>query len=266
MLIFLAAALAGDESTPATTPAAESAPAAEAPAPAPAPSAPADAPKPVADAAPEPEPDADLELVPRVPRWNVQVNVSGVVFDSTSSVPIVSESGVTAVGGSVSYAVTPWLHPFVGFNAMRAGMSHGGPGLMEESESGDDEAYYYYDSPQLQTAYDQQQIALGARGELAVHPLVGLFVLGQGQLTLATLRFDDDQDVDDNLSQFEASGATGGVTGTAGLTAYAPTGGDLSVSFSAEVGYEWNAPLEIGEVATLDVSGVFLRFGAGVRF
>lgn len=248
MLIFLSAALAGDEAAPA--PAAEPAPATQ--------------PAPQAVASPEPEPDAELAPVPRVPRWNVQVNLSGVILDPESAVAAVSETGVTALGGSVSYAVTPWLHPFVGFNALRAGMGHGSAGMLTVDDYDGEEAYS--SGPFLNTAYEQQQIALGARGELAVHPMVGLFVLAQGQATLATLRFDDDPDVDDNLGQFEASGATAGLTGSAGLSAYAPTGGDVSVSFSAEGGYAWNAPLEIGEVATLDISGVFLRFGVGARF
>ncbi len=256
MLIFLSAALAGDEAAAAPaaepTPAGEQAPAAE--------SAP---PVALPDAAPLPEPDAALAPVPRVPRWNVQVNLSGVILDPNSAVSLVSETGVTAVGGSVSYAVTPWLHPFVGFNALRAGMAHGSSGLLEE-EGYDEELYA--STPFLNTAYEQEQIALGARGELAVHSMVGLFVLAQGQATVGTLRFDDDPDVDDNLGQFEASGATAGLTGSAGLTTYAPTGSDVSVSFSAEGGYEWNAPLEIGDVATLDISGVFLRFGVGARF
>lgn len=257
MLIFLSVALAGDEAAPA--PAAEpTPPVAQAPAAEPAP------PVALPDAAPEPEPDAALAPVPRVPRWNVQLNLSGVFLDPESAVPVVSETGVTAVGGSVSYAVTPGLHPFVGFNALRAGMGHGNAGMLafEDYDASDT----YSSGPFLNTAYEQQQLALGARGELAVHSMVGLFVLGQSQLTLATLRFDDDLDVDDNLGQFEASGATLGVTGSAGMSAYAPTGADVSVSFSAEAGYEWNAPLEVGEVATLDISGVFLRLGVGARF
>lgn len=257
MLIFLSAALAGDEAAAAPaaepTPAGEQAPAAE--------SAP---PVALPDAAPLPEPDAALAPAPRVQRWNVQLNLSGVILDPESAVPVVSETGVTAVGGSVSYAVTPWLHPFVGFNALRTGMGHGNAGMLELDAYEDEEIYS--SSPFLNTAYEQQQLALGARGELAVHSMVGLFVLAQGQATFGTLRFDDDPDVDDNLGQFEASGATAGVTGSAGLTAYAPTGSDVSVSFSAEGGYEWNAPLQIGDVATLDISGVFIRVGVGARF
>ncbi len=268
MLIFLSLALAADDapaagSAPVPAPAADPAPAAE-PAPAPAPAA---DPAPVAlpDAPPEPEPDAHIVPVPHVPRWNVQLNVSGVILDSNSSYKELNSSGSAAFGGTVSYAYKPWLHPFFGISALRAGRTHYNDGLL----TGTDEEEWEYSegaTGDLLTSYEQQQFALGARAEAEVHPMVGLFVLGQTQLTLGTLRFDDDPDVDDNLSQFEASGATAGITATGGLTAYAPTGSDVEVSFTAEGGYEWNAPLELGDTATLDLLGPFIRVGVGARW
>jgi hypothetical protein len=208
------------------------------------------------DGPPDPEPDAELAPVPHVGRWDVQLNVSGVVLDGTSAYGDLTDAGAAAFGGTVGYAVTPWLHPFLGLSALRAGHKHYIPDADDE-ESG---------STSLLSSYEQQQLALGVRAEASPNSMVGLFVLGQGQLTLGTVRFDDDPDVDDNLGQFEASGATGGLTGTAGVTAYAPTGSVVSVSFTAEGGYAWNAPLALGDAATLDLSGAFLRFGVGARF
>jgi hypothetical protein len=132
VLIALSIALAGESSETEAPSASSEAPSTEAE------PAPAAEPAPVPEAAPQPAP-APAPAPAAAPRasssarpldldapgpWDVQVHVSGVFLDGNSAYPEVSPSGSTALGGSVGYAVTPWLHPFVSVSALRAGMGH----------------------------------------------------------------------------------------------------------------------------------------------
>ena len=194
---------------------------------------------------------ADLDS-PRVKPWEVDIHVAGIVLEN-SALGEFNRSGATTAGLRVGYRVAPWITPFVGASANGAGMSH----FVEEGDSGD----------LFQTAYYQDQFFAGLKSAWAPSPYFGIYGLAQGQLVLGILRIDDDAEVDDNPGQIELEGATGGVTGALGIQAAAPVRGDrVDVTFHLEVGYAWNAPLELGDVATLNIQGVFIRTGAGARF
>ena len=252
MLSLIALALAQPTpDAPAPTPDAP-APTPDAPAPTP------DTPAPTPDA-PAPTPDAllvasvavDLDI-PRVKPWEVDLHVAGLVLED-SALREFNGSGATAAGLRVGYRVAPWITPFVGASANGAGMSH----FVADGDTADF----------FQTAYYQDQFFVGLKSAWAPSPYFGLYGLAQGQLVVGLLRIDDDPDVDDNPGQMELEGATAGATAALGMQAAAPVRGDrVEVTFHLEVGYAWNAPLELGDVAMLNIEGVFIRTGAGARF
>lgn len=246
MLSLIALALA-EEPTGSPPPA----PAAETPAP-----TASETPPPPASPAPLGPPvvaslAADLDSPSRKP-WEVDIHVAGIVLEN-SALGEFNRNGATTAGLRVGYRVAPWITPFVGASANGAGMSH----FVEEGDTGD----------LFQTAYYQDQFFGGLKSAWSPLPYFGVYGLAQGQLVLGILRIDDDPDVDDNPGQIELEGATGGLTAALGVQAAAPVRGDrVDVTFHMEVGYAWNAPLELGDVATLNIQGVFIRTGAGARF
>lgn len=81
------------------------------------------------------------------------------------------------------------------------------------------------------------------------------------------VRVDDDSSVDDNLTQVEAGGLTGGATGSAGVSFRIPFGNTgVSLAFTGELGYLWTAPDQIGDMGPIQLSGVTGRVGTGLRF
>lgn len=190
-------------------------------------------------------PDADTA---RPMPFRVDVHVAGVVLDD-SAYGQLNSSGMTTFGVRAGYAVLPWLVPFVGASFNGAGLTHN------------------FDTSRLQSAYYQDQFFGGAKAQWSPNRYFGVYGLAQGQAVYGLLRLDDDPDADDNAGQVEADGATGGVTGALGLEASAPVKRDLfAITFHLECGYAWNAPLHLGDVATLDPQGVFLRTGIGAAF
>jgi hypothetical protein len=106
----------------------------------------------------------------------------------------------------------------------------------------------------------------GVRGSLDVARWYVPYATVQGVVLHQHLQVDDDLDVDDNLTQVSASGFTGGVAGALGSTIRIRFGGQPHLGLSAELGYTWLAPAQIGDVATVKLDGVTGRVGASYIF
>lgn len=187
----------------------------------------------------------------------LDVHVSGLILP-TSEYRLLNEGGTTAVGLRAGYAVTPWLIPFVGASFNGAGMDH----YFEN-----DEAYVDDYASTFRTAYHEDQFFGGAKVQWSANRYFGLYGLVQGQAVYGLLQIDDDLDTDENPGQLQVDGVTGGFAGALGVEAGAPVADDLlAITFFLEGGYAWNAPLLLGDVATLNPQGVMLRGGLGVKF
>lgn len=224
------------------------APEASAPVAEPAP-APVVAPPPVAPAAP-----LEVAVVrPPEPKCQLDLSVAGTIFEQDPYGSL-ANSGLTSWGLRASYRVNRWLVPFAGVSYTDATMEH--------IVSADDEL----GSTSFRTGLYQTQVFLGAKPTWSPNKYFGLYGLAQAQGLIGVVRLDDDPDDDENLGQVEGDGFAIGGTFGAGVEAFAPTGGRAQIAFSFELGYSAYTPLLLGDVATIDASGVSIRTGVGVRY
>lgn len=232
----------------------------ESPAPAAEPAPPAasePAPAPVAAAAPAPAPAAVpiVVTVESPPEHNFQVDISvgGTAFERDPYGTLTS-AGITSCGLRASYRLKPWLVPFVGVSTTGDAQSHAITSAWGDATT------------EFVAGLYQTQVFVGVKPTWSLNRHFGAYGLLQAQGLFGTLRIDDDPDDDENLGQVEAEGFAPGATIGAGVEAFAPTGGAVLVAFYLEFGYSAYEPLSLSDIATIDVSGVAVRAGAGIRF
>ena len=234
----------------------------------------ADEPAPAPEAAPQPAAPApaapaaaphevlnvDLDAPP-VQRWEVTAELSGIVIQDPSWGNL-TNSGEVAWGIDAGYHVLPWLTPYVELGYNSAAMTQYGDGVDETG------AYTTGESErQFRTLFGQTHARIGARATWSPSPYFGMYGALHLQGLYGDLRMDDDPDDDANPGQLQASGVTGGAGASVGIQAIAPTRSrQVSVLFRMEAGYAWFAPLELGDVGSLDPQGVSIRTGIGLRF
>lgn len=127
---------------------------------------------------------------------------------------------------------------------------------------GDDSA----DEVGIQTRSWYTTLAVGAKFNWDIARWFEVYGLVQGVGMHDLLRLDDDPESDDNLTQVEAFGFTGGAAGSAGVSFRIPLGKTLQLGFYSELGGAWTAPAAIGDVAEIQFSGMTGRLGTGLRF
>ncbi len=161
--------------------------------------------------------------------------------------------------------IAGWQHATNGaqVSAPGGGLASGGGGDTTYYYGEDD---YYYDEVSFRTALYTDQITLGSKADVKVfkwlHPYVAAQVIGMRALA----RVDDAAGDDENLTQVQRAGVTAGAMGTLGLDFPIGSGGAWAIAPYVELGYGWLAPVRLGELGNLHLSGFTGRAGVGVRF
>lgn len=300
MLTFLAAfAQPAFAEEPAEAPASETAPsgAAAPAAPTEAPPAPAEgasaaapaaatAPAPAPTATPAPEPPtatpapatsaASTASVPaKVPdldtpswKWDISAEIAWIGATDPAWDFFSEGDSLVSYGLRVGYALTPNVSVLVGWQHAAHGSSTSGPAAgaaLLGDEGGDD--YPYYEREQaFWAAMYTDQISVGAKGGATVWKWLypyGTFKL-VGLRGLA--RLDDDPFDDENVTQIEVAGLTGGFSAAAGFDIVVPVRGNVSMAPYVELGYGLLAPMRFEQLGTVQFSGFSGRAGLGVRF
>jgi hypothetical protein len=165
-----------------------------------------------------------------------------------------------SLGLRAGYAVHPNVAIIAGWQHATNGATVDVPG----TENTD--ADYYGSGTSFQTALYTDQISVGSKADVKVwkwlHPYVTAQVVGMRGLA----RLDDDSGDDENLTQVQRAGLTGGFLAGGGLDFLIRVRGDVYIAPYVEVGYGWMAPLALKDLGTVQFSGFSGRSGVGVRF
>lgn len=158
------------------------------------------------------------------------------------------------------------VHPNV---TIIGGWQHSQTGASVEISSWGDDDYddedEYYDGA-FQTAMYSDQITLGSKADVKLFKWLHPYVTAQLAGMRGLVRMDDDSGDDENLTQVEKAGVTGGVIGAAGLDFLIRVKGDVYIAPYFELGYGWYAPMVIEDLGSVQFSGFAGRAGVGVRF
>jgi hypothetical protein len=165
-------------------------------------------------------------------------------------------------GVRLGYAVHPNVAVIAGWQHAVNGASVGLPGLAGSS----DYEYDDYDDGHVTAAMYSDQILLGAKGDVKIwswlHPYATVQAVGMRGL----VRMDDDPGDDENLTQVQVAGVTGGVEGALGLDFLIPVKGRWKIGLYTELGYGWLAPMRLEDLGSVQFAGFAGRAGVGVRF
>lgn len=189
-----------------------------------------------------------------------EINVeAGWLGSPTDAWETFSDAGVYGSGGlRIGYA----LHPNL---AVIAGWQHGETGMSVVSYDATND--YYDEEFAFQTGFTGNQVTLGVKADTRITAWLRPYVTVQGDLLLATARFDDDPSQDDNPGQIAVHGFTGGVLATGGLDFPIELGhSGVAVAPYAEFGYGWLAPMQLGTMGEVAMRGFTGRTGIGFRF
>jgi hypothetical protein len=165
--------------------------------------------------------------------------------------------------GSVGIRAGWAVHPRV---ALIAGWQHGTTGV---------DVGYEYDTTTsgggipaggYQTALYSDTITFGAKADLEVKRWLHPYATVQGAGMRALVRLDDDSTDDENLTQIQRVGITGGAIGAAGVEFPIRLNASMALAPYVELGYGWYAPATFADLGTLQFSGFAGRAGAGLRF
>lgn len=259
----------------------------EAPAPsAPAPSAPAEpappAPAPAPESAPAPAPTA--EAAPAAPakaarsklhdldtpswKWDVSGEVAWIGATDPAWDFFAEGDSLVSYGLRVGYAVHPNVSVLVGWQHAAHGASTSGPAAGAEllGYEGDDEYAYYESEQAFWAAMYTDQVSVGAKAGATVwkwlHPYGTVQLVGMRGL----VRMDDDPNDDENVTQIEVAGLTGGFAAAGGFDILIPVRGSVAIAPYVEVGYGLLAPMKLEDLGSVQFSGFSGRTGLGVRF
>lgn len=156
--------------------------------------------------------------------------------------------------------------------AIIAGWQHGNTGMTlsspyeEEVYDEEEDAYYGGGSESLRTAFYGDQFTLGGKADVQLFKWLHPYATVQGVGMRALVRFDDDDGDDENLTQVQRAGVTGGVLATAGLDFPIHIGPKYAISPYVELGYGWLAPVVFKDVGALEFDGFAGRTGVALHF
>jgi hypothetical protein len=110
------------------------------------------------------------------------------------------------------------------------------------------------------------QVSVGSKADVKVwswlHPYVTVQLVGMRGIG----RLDDDANDDENLTQVQRVGFTGGAMGALGLDFPIHVKGRVGIAPYLEMGYGWLAPLRLHELGDVQFAGFTGNTGVGVRF
>jgi hypothetical protein len=137
----------------------------------------------------------------------------------------------------------------------------------------EDEASGYYDDwggSETAIGLWTDRVSLGVKGDWAFTRWVTAYATlsAVGMHGLLVVDSDRDHTGEDDPTQRSGNGFTGGAMGTAGIEFTVPLQkeGPLSFCFYTEAGYEWLAPVTLGDLGGLQLAGFTGRMGTGLRF
>lgn len=136
----------------------------------------------------------------------------------------------------------------------------------------EEQATYYDDEEGGEVAVGlwTDRLALGVKGDWAFTSWVtGYATLSAvGMHALMVIDSDRQHTGEDDLAQQSGNGFTGGGMGTAGIEFTVPLKKEepLAFCFYTEAGYEWLAPVTLGDLGGLQFAGFTARMGTGLRF
>jgi len=165
-----------------------------------------------------------------------------------------------SLGLRAGYAVHPNVAIIAGWQHATNGATIGVP------DTDDTDTEYYGAGSSFQTALYTDQISVGSKADVKVfkwlHPYVTAQLVGMRGLA----RLDDDSNDDENLTQVQRAGLTGGFLAAGGLDFLIRVRGNVYIAPYVELGYGWMAPLALKDLGTVQFSGFSGRSGVGVRF
>ena len=274
LLVALALSAHAEEPADSTTAPAES--------PAPSePSAPAETPAPgvepgegsAAPAAPAPTAPAPSAAAKPVDldtlswKWDISAEIAWLGATDPAWNYFAEDDALVSFGLRAGYAVHPNVSLLVGWQHAANGAVSSAPavgGALVTDEA--DDLAYYESSAAFRAAMYTDELSVGAKGGVTVwkwlHPYATLKVVGMRGL----VRMDDDPEDDENVTQVEVAGVTGGFSTAAGFDILIPVRGRWIVSPYVELGYGLLAPMQLEDLGTVQFSGFSGRTGMGVRF
>ncbi|MFZ5477843.1 MAG: hypothetical protein ACOZNI_13800 [Myxococcota bacterium] len=170
--------------------------------------------------------------------------------------------------GTVGLRVGKEVHDRV---AIVAGWQHGTVGAdVESDDDGDDYDYDTGDtglsSGSFRAAFYGNQLTLGAKADVELLPWLHPYATVQGVGVVAVVRFDDDLDDDENATQVQRTGFSGGLLAAGGVDFPIRVKGDVAIAPYLELGYGFVAPIRFDELGEVGFGGFAGRTGVGVRF
>lgn len=116
-------------------------------------------------------------------------------------------------------------------------------------------------------AFLGHRLMLGAKADVPMANYFAPYALVHGDALIGTVRLDDDAEDDENVTQRARTGATGGFGGALGVSFPVETASPgLKVTPYLELGYDWFAPLSLGDLGAVQPRGFAGRAGVGLQF
>ena len=134
---------------------------------------------------------------------------------------------------------------------------------------GDDDTYYgeeSYGGSDFNTGLWAHQASVGAKADFKLWKWLHPYAAVQGVGSLGMIRLDDQPGDDENLTQVERIGFTGGFNTALGLDFPIKIRDRWAIAPYLEMGYEWLAPMQFEELGSVQFSGFSGAMGVGVRF
>ncbi len=194
------------------------------------------------------------------PRWDL-LGGDGVLasWGIRGGVPI--HKHLALVGG--------WQHAAVGGEiSLDGGYDYDDEAVYAEEDSVDED-YYYSGNTIVRTGFWSDQVTFGVKADKQFTRWFGLYatVQGTGMHALVKLDADEDRTGEEDPSELTVNGWTGGLLATGGVEFTIPLGrSGLGLGLWTEFGYEWNAPMELEQLGSVQFAGFAGRAGTGIRF
>jgi hypothetical protein len=171
-------------------------------------------------------------------------------------------TAMPAFGLRGGFAVHPNITIIAGYRGGATGGSVSGGG----EDTYDSEYYYGGGDSDFDAAIWAHQASVGAKADFKIWKWLHPYAAVQGVGSLGMIRLDDQPGDDENLTQVERIGFTGGFNTALGLDFPIKIRDRWAIAPYLEMGYEWLAPMQFEELGSVQFSGFSGAAGVGVRF